>query len=35
MLDVRVDFHDWRLRIGMGVQDLGTRVQDLGTRVQD
>ena len=32
--DLRLDFQDWGLRIGMGVQDLGIGVQDLGTRVQ-
>ena len=32
---MRLDFKDWRLRIGIGVQDLGTGVQDLGTGVQD
>ena len=28
-------FKDWRLKISIGVQDLGMGVRDLGTRVQD
>ena len=32
---LRVDFKDWWVRIGTGVQDLGMGAQDLGTRVQD
>ena len=33
--DLRFDFKDWRLKIGIEDQDSGTGVQDLGTRVQD
>ena len=30
-MHIGLDFEDWRLDIGMGVQNLGMGVQDLGT----
>ena len=33
--DLKVDVKDWRHKIGIGVQVLGTGVQDLGIEAQD